>query len=115
MRRIIPMLFIITLIMAVGLMAHDEKEHAKPDSTPAVTHKQEQGRLPGLDDFPSLHPLVVHFPIVLLLIAPGLWLLGLWSKTRSHFYIAFTLGALGLLGAYMAGSWFHPHAHDRHQ
>jgi uncharacterized membrane protein len=66
----------------------------------------------GLSDFPNLHPIVVHFPIVLLLLA-------LLSQIAAFFVwrpqldvVTFVLLVGGALGAYAAGSWFHPHTHN---
>lgn len=69
--------------------------------------------------FTTLHPLVVHFPIVLLIIAALLQLIGLFYTKNNWDYITLILLAGGALGAYLSGSFFHPHteglSHEAHE
>ena len=63
----------------------------------------------SLDDFPTLHPLVVHFPIVLLLLAVVSQLAGFFIWKNELGIITIILLAGGLIGAYVSGAYVHPH------
>jgi len=58
--------------------------------------------LPDLPDFHALHPLVIHFPIALLLVAPVFIVLAaLWFRHQT----AFAISALLLMLMGTAGAW----------
>ena len=59
--------------------------------------------------FPSLHPLIVHFPIVLLLLAAPGQLLAIVRRSAELRFVALVLVLLGTIGAWLAGGPFHPH------
>ncbi|MEQ9442758.1 MAG: hypothetical protein RIG62_27200 [Cyclobacteriaceae bacterium] len=66
----------------------------------------------SFDEFPNLHPLIVHFPIVLLLVAVILSLANsIFLKKEIDWILSGTL-LVATAGAYAAGWWFHPHTHD---
>jgi len=84
-------------------------------SEKAQQHKESRSGDPidkeevGLDEFDNLHPLVVHFPIVLLLFAALLQGIQLFVlKSNLDWVILFLVGA-GFIGAYVAGTYVHPH------
>ncbi len=66
----------------------------------------------SLSDFPNLHPLVVHVPIMLLIIAASTQLasLFLWKKPLNWITLLLLLG--GVAGAVASSEWTHPHTHD---
>ena len=80
--------------------AHEHGEAKKPQTV--------QGQA-SLDDFPSLHPMVVHFPIALLMLAAISALFGLFVFKEPLSWVTIFLAAGGLIGAYIAGSYVHPH------
>ncbi|MBK8316106.1 MAG: hypothetical protein IPL01_19700 [Acidobacteria bacterium] len=61
---------------------------------------------PPIPAWDSIHPLVVHFPIALLMIAPILVVIGLlWQKQSRGLYIAaLVLMVIGTIGAFVAVS-----------
>ena len=62
-----------------------------------------------MSTFSTYHPLVVHFPIVLLIVAAVLQLIYLKYPGTVLRNIIMGVTAGGLLGAYLSGSFFHPH------
>jgi uncharacterized membrane protein len=63
----------------------------------------------GLQEFPTLHPLVVHFPIVLLIIGTLLQWTSVLLLKKELSWVAWALLLLGFVGAYAASTWFHAH------
>ena len=57
----------------------------------------------------SFHPLIVHFPVVLLAVAPFFYLLGMLTKRREYRISALLLCLGGFAGAVLAAQVFHPH------
>jgi uncharacterized membrane protein len=64
--------------------------------------KRASTMLPPIPDWNGLHPLVVHFPIALLLVAP---LLILFSLIPGRFAQGLSLSALGLIVLGTIGAW----------
>lgn len=71
----------------------------------------EQKLTASLDDFPNLHPLIVHFAIVLILFGALLQLVQVVVLRKEVAWIAFLLVFTGTITAYFAGEIFHPHTH----
>ena len=91
-----------------------QEEHATHVHSQHNDHDQISKEKPlkaDLDDFPTLHPLVVHFPIVLLLLAAISQLAGFFVFKNQLSWITLFLVAGGFIGAYVAGSYVHPHTH----
>ncbi|MBZ0247288.1 MAG: hypothetical protein K8H85_15210 [Cyclobacteriaceae bacterium] len=65
----------------------------------------------ALSDFPSLHPMIVHFAIVLIIVAAGLQLVNLWLKKMEIGWITTAILFGGVVTALLAAKLFHPHTH----
>ena len=63
----------------------------------------------GLDAFPTLHPMVVHLPVVLLPFALLLFVIE-WQSRPEKASLSVIISAIGgALGAITASFWLHPH------
>ena len=121
------------LIFASAGFAHGGKKHKK-DSTKTPmdsTMKMDEQHMQGdtihhhdegmktdeskvtadLNDFPTLHPLIVHFAIVLIIVAAGLQLLNLVLMKKEISWIIAGILLAGVLAAWFASKNFHPHTH----
>lgn len=64
----------------------------------------------SFSDFPTLHPLIVHFPIVFLLLAPLFHIISLFvAKGDLLKIVALLCVTVGFAGAWLAGNPVHPH------
>ena len=111
MKKTIMILGLGALLFAIPplLLAHGGEDHSTHKLSPEQAQVEANYQAPALSEFPSLHPLVVHFPIVFLLIAPFVWMAGLWRKQEPLLKLAWVFGILGLATAYLAAEWIHPH------
>ena len=100
MKRIInnyrePLLTILFLTVVSGLaMANDS-----------------DGVRASYEEFPSLHPLVVHFAIVLLIIGAIIQVLNIYFVKEELAWTSFALIGFGVFASYLAGRNLHPHTH----
>lgn len=113
-------------------VAHGGKKHKKDSTEQADTTKQEheehvqgdtvrhhdEGMEPDeskvtadLDDFPSLHPLIVHFAIVLIIVAAALQLLNVFLLKEEFAWIIAVILLIGFFAAWFAAKNLHPHTH----
>jgi uncharacterized membrane protein len=99
--------------MAHGRETHEEVAESPAESVEQSSPATEEGEVTAssnpLSEFPTLHPLVVHFPIVLLLLAPMFELGGLLMRKRDLRTVATLLAVGGLAGAFVAANVVHPH------
>ena len=126
--------FIISIVLIFGLtltaFAHGGKKHKK-DSTAHqqdsvkeahaqgdTVHHHDEGMAvdkskvtADLNDFPSLHPLIVHFAIVLIIAAAAIQLLNVFLLKKEIAWIIAGLLLIGFLAAWSASKNFHPHTH----
>ncbi|MBU1014017.1 MAG: hypothetical protein KKG99_13535 [Bacteroidetes bacterium] len=118
MKTIAKLLSVMFLVagMTLNASAHEEHHHEKKDTEQKKVEMSDTSKTvintavtPMSTGFSTLHPLVVHFPIVLLIIAALLQIAGLFYSKNNWDYITLFLLAGGALGAYFSGSYFHPH------
>lgn len=127
--------FLILFVALTTVVAHDGKK-LKNDSTKApmdstmnmaeeqehvagdTIHHHEEGMTvdeskvtADLKDFPTLHPLIVHFAIVLIIVAAGLQLLNVMMLKKEISWIIAGILLAGVLVAWIAAKNFHPHTH----
>ncbi len=93
---------------------HDSTLHQTEESTNVLPQKKEvpgtqQSVFASFNDFPNLHPLVVHFPIVLLFLAFFTQLIGFFKYRKESSWIALFLLLGGFIGAVLATQVFHAH------
>lgn len=117
------------LFACVGVtLGHGGKKHKKDSASAQVdsvkhtqgdtVHHHAEGMKPDeskvtadLEDFPSLHPLIVHFAIVLIIVAAALQLVNTILMKNHLALIIGTLLLVGSVAAWLASTNFHPHTH----
>lgn len=119
------LIFFVSVLSLQGL-AQDEHQHTRSSETDTATQDSmgildeitppeeavpatKESEFASLDEFPNLHPFVVHFPIVLLLLAFLSQLLGLFALREKFSWITLFLLLAGFVGAVLAAEVFHAH------
>ncbi len=74
-----------------------------------VREKESVGVTASFDDFPSLHPLVVHFPIAFILVALLVQIVSLFTMRQAMGFVVLGALVIGFIGAIAAGWYLHPH------
>lgn len=74
-----------------------------------VLGQSSSGMQASVEEFPNYHPLVVHFPIVLLLLAALMQVAGFFIKSEGYHRTIFVVAVLGYATAWFAAAWRHPH------
>ncbi|HLP72301.1 MAG TPA: hypothetical protein VK155_05305 [Bacteroidales bacterium] len=97
----------------------------KPDLTNVKVDTIRKGNIDLLDksqlvtarlqDFPTLHPIIVHFAISLIVIAALLQLINMLALKKDIAWIVFFLALTGFVAALLASKSFHPDTADLNQ
>lgn len=96
-----------SIAMTQQQVAADTAQHHEATMTP-----DEKKVTADLADFPTIHPLIVHFAIVLIIVAAGIQLLNLYFMKKEISWIITAILFAGVLAAWFASKNFHPHTHD---
>lgn len=122
--KTITSIFLIILLQFFSFqtIAHDKHKHhndtTQKENTVADTVVQSETPIQNHDthqhnsvitDFPNYHPLVVHFPIVLLIIAALFQLLSFFIYKKELSFASLLLLTAGAVSAWLASNPFHAH------
>lgn len=124
MKHILRNLIFCLLIamMPECLFGDDDKQHSPTNrnDTAAVSHNENNAETSEKDnnskvfasfnEFPTLHPFIVHFPIVLIIIAFFVQLVGLFKFRDAFSWLTLFLLIFGFAGALLAAFVIHPPA-----
>tara|TARA_R110002096_G_scaffold290367_2_gene484675 strand:+ start:1700 stop:2347 length:648 start_codon:yes stop_codon:yes gene_type:complete len=108
--------FLAILILAflgslTNVLALNEKRNNLNEtefSTSTTSVAQSDSVKADFDAFPNLHPMVVHFPVVLLLFAVALQFIQLFKLNRTMDWVILLIVGSGFIGAYVASTLVHP-------
>ena len=119
MKIFIKFILVVTVMTSsINTSAHNHDKESLKDSIPqndvTVLHdlsiSQEMAahsEMKAIDAFPNYHPLIVHFPIVLLIIASLIQLFSFFVFKNELSWVALALLALGVLTAWLSSNTFH--------
>jgi uncharacterized membrane protein len=114
------LLCILLLLSGIASLAHDTSKHKKKVDTAhhasmdGVQHAHDSTivkmqTMEPLQEFPTLHPLVVHIPIIFLMMAAAMSFVSLFLFKRELTWTAYVVLLIGFIGAYASSNWFHAH------
>lgn len=84
--------------------------HAPATSIHTEAHEHSPSQVhASLSDFPNIHPLIVHFPIMLLLVAAAVLLVNIVFLRKELDWMASVAALIGFGTAYVAAKYNHPH------
>ena len=97
-----------------GELTRTELTDVKDERSEGLQKKQQKYDHPekvtaDFEDFPNLHPLFVHFPVVLFPMAFIIQLLGLFRAKREMSWVVLILLSVGYGAAIIAVTYVHPH------
>ena len=112
---------IVICLLSVFLLFSIKLQAQHSDSA-SHEHQQEISKTKGWDhpekitadfeDFPNLHPLFVHFPVVLLPFAAFFQILGLFVYKKEMSWVVMILVLVGFIAGFIAANFVHPHVGD---
>lgn len=110
-KQIFSFLIILLSVFAVQTYAHEHhldsaSQVSSADSLMQIAMEKHQ-QMEAVSAFPNYHPLVVHFPIVLLLVAVLFQLLSFLFLKNEFSVVTLILLTLGVISAWLANNTFH--------
>jgi len=108
-------IFILSIFLQIVLFAGNPYAHGSDHDSTMVSASDslmllemaEHQQMEAVDAFPNYHPLIVHFPIVLLLMAAFFQLLSLFVLKKEVSLVTIILLGLGVISAWLASNTFH--------
>lgn len=120
--KLLIIVFITVLLVTIKGYAfgHEHSKNTAKDTVSEIaslTHgdsvmpheMEEHHEMASVDVFPNYHPLVVHFPIVLIIMAFVFQLLSFFVYKKEFSVATLILLALGVISAWLASNTFHAH------
>ncbi len=108
-KNLLVILILGMAVLSIQSFAHKHSEESKlsaSDSLMQIEMSKHQ-QMEAVNAFPNYHPLVIHFPIVLLIMALVFQLLSLFIYKSEFSVAALILLALGVISAWLANNTFH--------
>ena len=122
------MILLATFLFGATAFAHEHHHEAEKKDSVAQTSSsdsamqnemkekhhelEEHHEMQAIDAFPNYHPLVVHFPIVLLIMATLFQLLSFFFYKNEFSIVTLILLALGVIGTWLSSNTFHAHPEE---
>lgn len=110
------LLIIFNTFFGMKTYAHGDEVKETKDSIVKMdmpaTHLKCDDKMQTIDSFPNYHPLITHFPIVLLIVAALFQLIGLFVFKKEMSWIVMGTLLAGVITTFLATNVFHAHAKD---
>lgn len=117
MKKIIVTFFVVLMAVSLGKIYAHEHHHDKDSVKMSATEIRadsamqkemaEHQQMEAINAFPNYHPLIVHFPIVLLIMAFVFQLISFFYFKKEFSWATFILLTLGVITAWLASNTFH--------
>ena len=89
--------------------ASTQEPPSNTEQTPSTDMVSPAAAAMPVTEFPTFHPLVVHFPIMLIIMAAAFQVVSIAVFQREMGWTVIVLSLLGVIGAYLSSNVFHPH------
>lgn len=102
-------LILLITVSTGNVYAHHHYDSLKMSGSDSLMQQEmaEHQQMEAVNAFPNYHPLVVHFPIVLLLMAAVFQLLSFFFYKKEFSVVTLILLALGVISTWLSSNTFH--------